>query len=263
ARPLDEGDEAAAPEPMNSYEIRNQFSNLVRQHPHQVRTILALEPMLLTNQEFLSAYPQLADYVARHPEISRSPRFYLSEFGVPHDSGIFGEVVEMLVIFASFALAAFALAWLVRTIIEQKRWNRLSRTQSEVHNKILDRFASSDELLQYVKTPAGSKFLESAPIPLRAEQTPQSPSLSRVMWSVQIGLVVAAGAIGMLLVSFRFEEEAAQELFALGLIGFFIGAGFVVSAAASIILSRRLGLWAAQDSEMASTEGLGDRGTMR
>jgi hypothetical protein len=154
-----------------------------------------------------------------------------------------GEVLEGLTNFAVFSLIAFALSWLVRTIIEQKRWSRLSRTQSEVHNKILDRFSTSGELLDYIRTPAGTKFLESAPIPLHTESAPQNAPLSRVLWSVQIGVVVAAASLGMILVSGRLEKESAQELFALGMIGASIGVGFIASALVSVFLSRRLGLW--------------------
>ena len=41
--------------------------------------------------------------------------------------------------------------------------------QYQVHNKLLDRFTSNEDLLAYVQTPAGRRFLESAPIPLQDE----------------------------------------------------------------------------------------------
>jgi hypothetical protein len=65
----------------------------------------------------------------------------------------------------------------------------------------------------------------------------------RAMWSVQVGVVVAAAALGMLLVSFRFDAETGEGLFAMGAIGLCLGAGFVASALVSAYLSRRLGLW--------------------
>ncbi len=237
-------------ETRSSHQIRNQFSSLLRQRPPEVATILKLDPSLLSDESFLAKYPELGRFVAAHPEVRHNPRFYLGEFSGPYERGsLAGDVLEGLSIVAVFSLIAFALAWLVRTIIEQKRWNRLSRTQSEVHNKILDRFSTSAELLDYIRTPAGTKFLESAPIPLHAESGPQNAPLSRVMWSVQIGVVVAAASLGVLLVSGRFEKESAQELFALGMIGASIGVGFIASAAVSIFLSRRLGLGPGQPPE--------------
>ncbi|HEX6094742.1 MAG TPA: hypothetical protein VF432_00355 [Thermoanaerobaculia bacterium] len=229
----------------SSFEVRKELTALLKQRPPEVATILRLDPGLLSDDAFLAKYPEVRDFVTKHPEVRHNAGFYLEEFGVPvdHRRGLAENVIESLTIFAVFVFIAFALSWLVRTLIEQTRWNRLSRTQSEVHNKILDRFSTSNELLDYIRTPAGTKFLESAPIPLHAESAPQNAPLSRVMWSIQIGVVIAAASIGVLLVSGRFEKESAQELFALGMIGASIGAGFIASAAVSLFLSRRLGLW--------------------
>jgi hypothetical protein len=234
----------------SSAEARTEFSQLLREHPDELATILKLDPTLLSNEAFLTGYPKLAKFVAAHPEVRRNPRFYLYEFQLPYEvrRNALEQVFETLLIFASFLLAAFVLAWLVRTIIEQKRWNRLSRSQSEVHNKILDRFGTTGELLEYVRTPAGSKFLESAPIPLHAEKNVQTPPQARIIWSVQLGVVVVAGALGMILVSGRFDPESAQGFFGLGVIALSVGAGFIASAFISLALSRRLGLWPGQDS---------------
>jgi uncharacterized membrane protein len=67
--------------------------------------------------------------------------------------------------------------------------------------------------------------------------------LSRILWSVQVGVVLGAGALGLLFVSNRVIDEVAQPLFAIGVLALAIGAGFVVSAGASFLLSRRLGLF--------------------
>ena len=230
----------------SSYDTRNRFSALLRDHPPEVASILVLDPTLMSNEEFLSGHPRLQTFLAEHPEVLRQQRFYLAEFSAPQRSGyVFDELVEMFAIVAIWAFMAFALGWFIRTWIEQRRWKQLARTQSEVHNKILDRFGSSEEVLAYIKTPAGSKFLESAPIPLHAERPAAATSgpHTRVIWSIQIGVIAVAAALGMLLISLRFDGENAHGLFALGAIAFSIGAGFIASAAVSIVLSRRLGLW--------------------
>jgi hypothetical protein len=86
--------------------------------------------------------------------------------------------------------------------------------------------------------------------------------MARVLWSIQIGVVVAVASLGMLLVSFRLDGETAQGLFVLGAIGFCVGAGFIASAAVSLALSRRLGLWepppaAAGHAAYSDTESVG------
>ena len=242
----------------SSYEVREEFTHMLRQRPTELSAILQLDPGLLSDDAFLTKYPELQEFVKQHPEVRHNSGFYLEHFQMPtrRRDSLADDVLEGLTIFSVFGLIAFALAWLVRTIIEQKRWSRLSKTQSEVHNKILDRFSTSAELLDYIKTPAGTKFLESAPIPLHADAAPQNAPLSRVMWSVQIGVIVAAASLGILLVSGRFDKESAQELFALGMIGVSIGVGFIASAAVSIFLSRRLGLWQQPNSERADDTGI-------
>lgn len=243
-------------------EIPRQFAQLLRRHPDELSSVLAIDPTLLTDETYIARYPDVASFVAAHPEIKRNPAYYLQEFGRPAQTRSAAEqVVENLTVISSIALVVFALSWLVRTIIDQKRWNRLSRSQSEVHNKILDRFGSSEELLQYIRTPAGARFLESAPIPLHTIQPAHRAPMTRILWSVQLGTVVAAAAIGMLFVSLRYDGESGRELFSMGMIALSIGAGFIASAAVSLFLSRRLGLW--QQPAATVAEGLDEPGLVR
>ncbi len=255
---------ATGEEPANSYQVRNEFTTLLRGYPPELASIFKLDPSLLSNDAFLAGYPEIARFVEEHPEVRRNPTFFLRDFGVDHGHGALSDLLEMMTIFATFLLIAFALAWLVRTVIEQKRWNRLSRTQSEVHNKILDRFGSTEELLDYVRTPAGERFLESAPIPLHADRPASNPPLARVLWSIQIGVVLGAAALGMLLVSGQVDEESAQALWVLGVIGLSAGVGFVGSAVVSLFLSRRLGLWEPPPgSGTGSSDPLDEPGSVR
>jgi hypothetical protein len=228
-------------------EVREQFSRLLDRHPRELWMILKLDPALMTNGAFMSGYPEVQEFVAEHPEILRNPRFYLSQFTSPtQNRDVLGDIFELLAVFSGIGLTVFALMWLIRTLIEQMRWKQLSRTQSEVHNKILDRFSATDQLLEYIHTPAGGKFLESAPIPLHVERPAggrTSAPVARILWSVQIGVVVAIAGLGMLLLSLLFGEDSSQGLLALGAIGLCVGTGFLASAAVSLKLSRRLGLW--------------------
>lgn len=238
----------------NSHNTRDQFFNLLQQHPPELGTILTLDPTLLSNDAFLAGYPELSRFVAAHPEVRRNPRFFLGNFE-RHRNSTLDDILEGLFILSMFIFFAFVLSWLLRTIVEQRRWSRLSRTQSEVHNKILDRFGTSAELLEYMKTPAGTKFLESAPIPLREAPVSQNAPVSRVMWSIQLGIVIAAGALGMLLVSSRFDAETAKGMFAMGGIALCVGLGFIVSAFVSVMVSRRLGMLRSPEVDALAESG--------
>ena len=227
------------------YELRNNFMKVIERQPGDLPILFKLSPALMTNAEFLRNYPEVAKFLETYPEITRNPAFYLGQYRHPSNyPTALNNIIETLALAAAWILSVFALGWLIRTIIEQKRWNKLSKTQAEVHNKILDRFGSGDELLAYVKSPAGTKFLESAPIPLHVEKAAtQSAPGNRIIRSIQIGVIVTAGALGVLLVSLRFHGETSEALFAMGGIAFCLGAGFIASALVSIVLSRRLGLW--------------------
>ncbi len=246
---IEAGDTVPKPAgPVLPMELRESFTALLRQHPYELSSILVLDPALMHNEEFMAGYPEVARFIAAHPEIPRNPRFYLASFrNEQQQQNGGGAILEPLMAFFGFALFAYGITWLIRTFIEQKRWTRLSRQQSEVHNKILDRFGTSTELLEYVRSEAGTKFLESAPIPLHAERQAQNTPMSRIIWTIQIGIVLVAGAIGMMLVGIRYDGDTAAAFFSFGAIGFCVGGGFIASAFVSMLLSKRLGLW--QDSE--------------
>ncbi len=241
------------------FQVRDRFTRLLEQHPYELWMILKLDPALLTNDAFMSGYPEVRDFVAKHPEILKNPRFYLASFSSPaEDRGVLDGVLELLAVFGGITLTVVALAWLIRTLIEQRRWRQLSRTQSDVHNKILDRFNTTEQLLEYIRTPAGGKFLESAPIPLHVERPASgraSTLATRILWSVQIGVVIAIVGLGLLLLSAVYDKDSSQGLLALGSIALCVGVGFIASAAVSLKLSRRLGLWEDGAAPPAALDG--------
>jgi hypothetical protein len=251
-------EETGPAETESAESLREEFTNLLRRHhPPELASILRLDPALLSNQQFMAEYPLLARFVQEHPAVRRNPQYYLRNFEEPLERrSAASDIAEVFAIMTAMGLSLFVFTWLVRTVIEQRRWNRLSRTQSEVHNKILDRFSTSTELLEYIRTPAGTKFLESAPIPLHADKAIANVPATRVIWSIQVGIVVVAGAVGMLLVSLRLAKEPAEAMFAMGAIAFCVGGGFIASALVSMALSRRLGLWDGPPETAADEPGL-------
>ena len=246
---------SAAPAPaiplVNSEATRAQLGEVLDSLPPQVGKTLKLDPTLWTNQAYLANYPALASFINAHPEVVHSPAYFLEGVWIPNDPRpetanfrMWNQVLETISIFTGFAIFGGILMWLIRTIIDHRRWSRLTRTQAEVHNKLLDRFASNEDLLKYVSTPAGQRFLESAPIQLDAGPRSISSPIGRVLWSVQVGIVLAAAGVGMKLVSWSAtDQDVVQPLSAMGILGVAIGVGFIVAAVASYVLSRRLGLW--------------------
>lgn len=227
---------------------KEELERLFEHYPPTLRGVLALDPSLLGNQAYLAPYPALVSFLNAHPEIARNPTFYV---GVgpqtPKDPAsqaveMWKGVYENCTIFAGFALAVGLLVWLIRTLVDYRRWNRLAKVQVDVHTKLLDRFTANDDLLAYIQSPAGSKFLESSPIKLDAAPRSVGAPLGRILWSLQGGLVLLAGGIGLQVVGGMMRDEATQPLRALGVLAIALGVGFVVSAIISYGISKRLGL---------------------
>jgi hypothetical protein len=237
---------------MDAEATRERLIEVLRKHPPAVARVLKLDPSLMHNESYLAAYPSLREFLAQHPEIPQNASYYLENFHVnegnwqPRNQRM--EMVENtiagLAAFTACAIVLGTLIWLVKTILEQRRWSRLSKIQAEVHSKLMDRFSSNDELLTYVQTPSGKRFLESGPSPLE-EGPPKTMGapFARILWSVQIGIVLLVAGLGLLYVSTRTIEEAREFFFISGALAMALGAGFTVSAGASYVLSRKLGLF--------------------
>jgi hypothetical protein len=227
---------------------RDELSQLLNRYPPALKGVLGLDPTLLSNQAYLAPYPGLSDFLSAHPEIARNPSFYVGAnmFDMPAPGpraervleGVLGGLAGL----TGFAMAIGLLVWVIRTLVDYRRWNRLTKVQTDVHTKLVDRFTSNEDLLAYVQSPAGSKFLESSPISLDAGPRSVGAPLGRILWSVQAGLVLTALGIGLEMEVGRVSSDAAEPLHVLGVLGIALGLGFVVSAIISFGIAYRLGL---------------------
>jgi hypothetical protein len=226
-----------------------ELSGLLERYPPSLRTVLSVDPSLLGNQPFLSTYPELVSFLNTHPEIAHNPAFYIGPPGFGRFSAgsssaadAWKDVMGDLMIVLNFGMGVGLLGWLIRTLVDYRRWNRLTSTQTEFHTKLMDRFSASNDLLAYIQSPAGTRFLQSTPIALDAAPRSMGAPLGRILWSVQGGVVMIAAGIGLWVVSGQVGDDGAQPLHALGVIGIALGLGFATSATISFLISRRLGL---------------------
>jgi hypothetical protein len=137
------------------------------------------------------------------------------------------------------------LAWLVRSAIDYRRWLRAMKIQTEAHTKIVDRLASNEDLLAYMQSAAGQRFLTSSPVaPPSMDQftPPMGAPFNRILWSVQAGVVLTTAGAGLWLAKNGIIDEAAQAMQVVAVLTMALGIGFVLSALASYGLSRQLGL---------------------
>jgi len=237
----------------NAEQTRRQFYKVLDSYPPGLGRVMRLDPTLMNNSGYLASYPNVAAFLSQHPDIARNPGFYLERydpnytFPDPPDARrdalrMWHDVLEFMGAFTVFAFAAAVLFGLIKYIVEYRRWHRISKVNAEVHNKILDRFGSNEELLAYIDSPAGRRFLEATPLASNAVPGRVAAPYGRILLSVQVGIVLMGLALGLMWVSSRSIEEIREVFMGLAIVGLMLGFGCVVSAAASYALSRRLGL---------------------
>jgi hypothetical protein len=231
-------------------DTRDALRAVLAQYPPTLGQVLRLDPTLLTKPDYLASYPALATFLSEHPEIARGPSFFFGEPMLREPDNIRYLAVRsiqdvMMAIMALSALTVFilSLGWLIRTALADRRWQRLARTQTETHGKLLDRLTSHEDLLAYIQSPSGKRFLDAAPIALdETARRPVSAPVTRILWSVQAGVVLVAVGVGLFFAKNQVFEEIGSALYVMGIVIISLGIGFVASALVAYALSHRLGL---------------------
>jgi hypothetical protein len=234
----------------NAEETRDRLRQVIEQYSPSLYEVFRHDPSLLRNDQYLASYPGLAAFLQQHPEVGHNPGFFVGEpqWSRNRDPRMatidaWRDTIQALTIIGAFGLAALVLTWLIRTFIDYRRWLRLTRIQTDAHTKLLDRLTSNEDLMAYIQSPSGRRFLESAPIALDGGGTkPVSAPVSRILMSLQAGVVLAAGGFGFIYASGRALEDVGPGLFTIGVLAIAFGAGFFASAILAYGLSERLGL---------------------
>ncbi len=247
---------------VDARQLREQFYEVLEGYPPSLGRVLKLDPSLMQNESYMSAYPAVAAFLAAHPGIARDPAYFLDRVRVntgetwePDErSRARQEIAEILAgmaAFVAFLLVTGVVVWVIRAIIENRRWNRVSKTQYDVHSKLLERFATNEELMAYIQTPVGRRFLESGPAPVPGSAQPVSAPFSRILWSVQVGIVLLAAGVGLFGLSRNLHADAGVFFTVFGVLALALGAGFIASGGAAWALSKRLGLLDRSDVDHA------------
>ncbi|MGA8731119.1 MAG: hypothetical protein WB608_20345 [Terracidiphilus sp.] len=254
---------APAPDEREVAATQSELIKLLRLSP-TLTTVVAHDPSLLSNQDYVAHNnPQLAEFLTNHPEVARNPEFYLfshlnHQDGEPDEalqravwpeyvrasrnSPDYGDIIVPIAITVAFACFLAALVWMIRALLENRRWNRIFKLQSEVHGRLIDKFSSNQELATYMETEAGKRFLEAAPIPVNIESSQSMPNtVARVLTPLQIGIVLVLLGIGFLLLRHA-NPDMETPMLVLGTVVMMPGIGFIISAGITWVLAARLGL---------------------
>jgi hypothetical protein len=241
---------------------RDRLITLLRMTP-TLAEVVATDPSLLANQEYVArTNPELERFIEVHPEIARNPDFYLfadlprsggrrneqlmrkvwQQNSRPEMSELARQVISATTGFLAFFSFAAVVIWLTRAFLQNRRWSRVFKMQSEVHNRLIERFGTNEELLTYMNTDAGKRFLEAAPIPVDFEQNQRVPvGLSRVLLPLQAGIVLTLIGIGLLWLRSSLPDIAPGLLVA-GTLILMPGIGFILSAGITWLVAARFGL---------------------
>jgi hypothetical protein len=255
--------------------IRETLIKLLRVSP-KLTTVVVRDPSLLGNQEYVSrSNPELAQFLQNHPEIVRNPEFYLfSNLGgagrfnpalhleqevwpTPREPA-YADVLRTLGFFIFFLGILGSLLWLLRTLLQNRRWSQMSKLQSEVHSRLLDKFTTNEDLLAYMNSEAGKRFLESAPIAAGFDASlPRANPIAKILTPVQIGSVLVLLGAGLFYVRNNIPGSDAQTILLIfGTLVLMLGLGFVVAAGLSWSLARHFGLLPPRSSATGQ-KGLG------
>jgi hypothetical protein len=263
-------------EDANASQTMQRLQELLQQYPPSLGKVLALDPTLLNDEAYMQPYPQLAALLSQHPEIAHNPSYFFDpqyrEFNRrPYDyNDTRGQVIRAvdqafaaLALLTGFITVVVTIGWVIRSVMEHRKWVRASTTHVETHTRLMERLTSNDELLAYMQSTAGRRFLEAAPIPLESGPKTLNAPFGRILWSVQAGVVVAALGVGLIYASMRlgaseFYNLGETPLLVVGIAALAIGVGFFLSAIMAYGLSNRLGLFAsggASSPESGSSHG--------
>jgi hypothetical protein len=132
-----------------------------------------------------------------------------------------------------FFITVGLIFWIVASNIRRLK---TARIVGEMHNKMLDRFSSSQDLVAYLQTDAGKQFLAMG------ESEPKKSPYGRILGAMQIGVILIALGTALLILCHSFRS-GWQEFLAFGSISLALGIGFLAAAALSYRLSKSLGLF--------------------
>lgn len=243
---------SAVVDEQSARDTRERLREILEQYPPSVAQVLRLDPSLLTKPDYLAPYPKLAAYLSQYPEVAHNPVFFVGDARLNGTDGnrkqaldALEEILAGIGAFLAFLTMVSVVVWLAREGIGYRRWLRATRIQTDAHMKLVDRLASNEDLMSYMQSTAGQRFLTaSLGSPATVEAAPHivGAPFNRILWSVQAGIVLAAAGGGLWFAKNGVIDEVAQALQVVAILAMALGIGFVVSAFASYALSRQLGL---------------------
>lgn len=106
------------------------------------------------------------------------------------------------------------------------------KQQNAIQKHLLDKFSSASDLSQFLQSPAGQKYAASF------SDTVTSPH-SSVLSSVRLGIILIFAGFAFMVIRPAWPQQL-NTMRATGVVGIMLGIGFLVSAAVSWFIAKRL-----------------------
>jgi hypothetical protein len=134
-------------------------------------------------------------------------------------------------------LIAFTMCFIVWVVFSSVRRFLIAKTKAGLQEKILQRIDSSDALAALAANESGRRFLES----ITVEENKVSSPFGRILFGLQAGLVLFFFGAAMLFLHHHVNDPVGGFTI-IGTGGIGLGLGFLTASAASLFVSRKLGL---------------------
>ena len=123
-------------------------------------------------------------------------------------------------------------AWVMYLFVDaRKRQGRL-KAQADLNGRLLDKFASARDIVEFLQTPGGAQLMESF------SGDRESPSRG-VLRSTHRGIILGVLAMGCLALAWHYRGSE-NPLLVIGVVLLSLGIGFLISAAVARHLSKTL-----------------------
>lgn len=131
---------------------------------------------------------------------------------------------------------AFMVGWIVWVISNNVRRRQATEKAAALHAKLLDQCAANNDLLRYIESEPGRRFLDSA-------TTESSNPVGKILGAIQAGTILTLlGLAGIIVRQAIIDTDGRQLLLVLAAGALAIGLGFLISAAVSYAMCKSWGL---------------------
>jgi hypothetical protein len=225
---------------------RGALDRFLDSHPEIQRDVISDPNRIINDPGYMHEHPALQVFLDAHPLVKADPRAFVSPelWRFENRRSDTEELLSWFIPFTVFICCLLAVLWVLRLVLENRRWNKSFKIHEEVHTKLIEKFASGQDLTAYMGSEAGRRLLEWTPPSIDTGSRGVPGAASRILWSIQAGLVLGLVGVGLLLIRDR-VPDGVEPLLVFGTLGLTIGAGFIVSAVVSYALSKHLGLMGA------------------